>query len=580
MDKTVTNLGNAWIPALKVTLGSYADTFNRFFKNLGTSISTPKFISDIQAGAEGARRGLSKIGDSITTSLVPAFGALSRAAGPFLSKLGGEIADIVTQFSNWVLQGEKTGGLKTFFATAGNALHDIFNTGKLVTKIIGQIVGIIVGTENASNGKTPLQGFNDGLQKISNWLGKPENQKKIRDFISDLKDLALTAIEFANKADHVITKLENFKQKISEVVASIDQFKERFRNGLRGLLGLDDANSAGNSAGGSLGDGLFQGLKDKLTGFSISGLLWEGPNSLIGRIKSGLGIASPSTVMMEIGGNLIDGLVQGIGDKLGDLQARAGQIRTTVTNALGNAGTWLYNHGRDAVSGLGSGIRSLYTSLRNTAIGLKNTITNALGTAGSWLLNTGKNVVSGLGTGIRSLSTSLRNTAIGLKNTIVGAVTGAATWLYNTGYNAVVGLWNGIVSLGGWLWNHVVNFVRSNVKNAFNNALGINSPSKVTMGIGRFVTQGLALGMEADASRVEAAAAALSVAALPDILDTHLDLGVAADAAITRSLSVDGSKTLQASWAPGMTGDAILDALRGKIKFSFNGKVDAALGSA
>jgi hypothetical protein len=43
---------------------------------------------------------------------------------------------------------------------------------------------------------------------------------------------------------------------------------------------------------------------------------------------------------------------------------------------------------------------------------------------------------------------------------------------------------------------------------------------------------------------------------------------------------VAGANTLQASWAPGMTGDKILDALRGSIKFSHRGDVQAALGSA
>jgi hypothetical protein len=109
LDQTVTHLGAAWIPALKTTLGRYADTFNGFFKNLGAAVSTPKFISDLQAGAEGARQGFSAIGDAVTTKLVPAFGALARAAGPFLAALGREIAGIVTQFSKLDRAGREVG---------------------------------------------------------------------------------------------------------------------------------------------------------------------------------------------------------------------------------------------------------------------------------------------------------------------------------------------------------------------------------------------------------------------------------------------------------------------------------------
>ena len=168
LDKTVTSMWKAWKDQLYVTLGSFADTFNGFFRNLGAAVSQPKFISDLAAGAEGARKGMEAIGTSITTSLVPAFGALSKAAGPFLQKLGEEIAGIVTEFSHWVLQGERTGGLRSFFDKAAQSMHDLFTTGKLVTKILGSLFQIITGSDTKdSTGRNGLQKFNDQLRTLS-----------------------------------------------------------------------------------------------------------------------------------------------------------------------------------------------------------------------------------------------------------------------------------------------------------------------------------------------------------------------------------------------------------------------------
>jgi hypothetical protein len=196
----------------------YADTFNQFFKNLGASITTPTFISDIQAGAEGARQGIKKIGDSVTTSLVPAFGALSRAAGPFLSQLGGEIADVVTQFSNWVLQGEKTGGLKSFFDKAAAAMHEIFTTGKLVGSIIGSLFEIITGSSAAQGKKSALDSFNDGLKKVSDFLANPKNQQAISGFFGKV---SAVVVGTAKVIGELVSKISGWVDKFSALKQSL-----------------------------------------------------------------------------------------------------------------------------------------------------------------------------------------------------------------------------------------------------------------------------------------------------------------------------------------------------------------------
>lgn len=509
LDKTVTNLGRAWIPALKTTLGRYADTFNQFFKNLGTSITTPKFIADIQAGAEGARQGLAKIGDSITTSLAPAFGTLSRAAGPFLAQLGGELATIVTRFSDWVLQGEKSGALSDFFDRASKALHSIFTTGTLVTQIIGDLFSIITGAQ-AKTGKTPIDSFNNALRSLDDYLKNPANQQQIRDFIAQA---AATLSSLGDK----IRKIDNILDKLGLGDADTANAKAK-------------AGSVGSDIGSLLFAGLIAGLGEavkKSAVFFIDNLL-IGP--VIGLVKKGFGINSPSTVFAEIGVDLIRGLILGIGSALGALSSRVAGIKTTVVNRLSDAGSWLTANGRNAVIGLANGIVSLYGTLATRAAGLRTTVANQLSNAPSLLYNAGRNIVQGL--------------------------------------------WNGIADLGSWFYGRIRAFINANVPQAVQHFLGIASPSKVMAGLGREIPAGLALGIAGGTDQVAAAAEAMAAAAMPVLGDTTFGTDLSA---VSGSLSK--SATLQAQWAQGATGDKVLDAFRDLIKFSYNGDVEAALST-
>lgn len=510
LDRTVTRIGDAWIPALKVTLGNFADTFNTFFKNLGSSITTPKFIADVQAGAEGARKGFAAIGTSITTSLVPAFGALSRAAGPFLTVLGEEIASIVTGFSNWVLEGEKTGGLRSFFDRAAEALHDIFTTGKLVTAIIGKIIGAMIG--GGATTKTPIDSFNDALAKVSAWLDDPGHQQAIRDFVTDLGSL--------------VVNIGRFVKGVADFAGEVDRVATKIGNVLGGF-----------TADGTrpLGEAMWDGIKAGFTSaFNasvdfVAGLLWKGDGSLVGRIKSGLGISSPSTVMIAVGRDLVAGLINGMAAMFSSLSSRAAGLRTTILNQLANAGSLLVNAGRNVVAGLTNGITSLYGTLSSRVALARTYITNQLSNAGSLLYNAGRAVISGLMSGISSMFGSLGN------------------------------------FLGG-----VATFIR-------NNKGPIDKDRKLLIPAGRAIMSGLIGGIDGEKQALAAKLADVSSLVGATTLP---GLGADADLALSRSLTAASQQQVMLSMDPRSTGDWLMDGLRRSIQFRSRGNVQAALGSA
>lgn len=388
LDETVTRLGETWIPALRVTLGRYADTFNRFFRDLGTSVTTPRFVTDLQAAAESSRVAFARIGDAVTDSLVPAFGTLARAAGPFLEVLGDEIAKVVEEFSAWIEAADRTGGLTSFFDHAAQAMADIFVTGKEVGKLIGNIIRILING-NGRDDKSAVDSFNDGLRAVNRWLTDPQNQQRIADFVDDIKQM-------------------------------FNSFKEAYRDAkpfLDSIFGVQDGDGAernASSLGAAIGSALVAGIIAGMATTMATQLrflfdLILGDNGIVTRINRWLGINSPSTVMMETGRNMILGLVAGIGQMFGNLTARVRQIPGRVLAALGNPTAWLTGPGRNAVIGLGNGIVSMFANLRSRALGLRDTIINTGAGAGSWLVNAGRNVVFGLWNGIASLGGWLRD---------------------------------------------------------------------------------------------------------------------------------------------------------------------------
>lgn len=447
LDKTVTQMWNAWEHQLHVTLDSFADTFNRFARNLGSAVSTPKFIKDIATGAEGFRQMLEKIGKSVTTSLVPAFGALSSAAGPFLSALGDELAGVVTEFSNWILQAEKTGKLQTFMEKASETVHELFTTGKLAFKIVGDIVRIILGADQQSD-KSALDSFNDALQKVHEWLQDPKNQARLRQLIADVKDS----------------------------IARIGQLATKVSGFFNGMKSDNSSKDAGNWLGKMLIAGIVAGMAEgiRMSGDAVMGLFKEGSKfSLLGIITGVLGINSPSTVMMDIGRNLIEGLIIGMQQKMASLGAAARNIKTTVVNGVKSAGSWIYGQGQQVSQGMGNGIVSMFRNLGITSSNMRVPVYN-------------------------------------------GIAPGALGLLYGAGQNLGYGLINGINSVAGQIGAtaaRVANSVASTLNSIFQN----RSPSKLTFGIGRYVGQGLALGINHSTADVEAAAARLAMAAIPAV---------------------------------------------------------------
>ena len=70
--------------------------------------------------------------------------------------------------------------------------------------------------------------------------------------------------------------------------------------------------------------------------------------------------------------------------------------------------------------------------------------------------------------------------------------------MLDLGKNIVEGIWNGIKNAGNWIKQKIGEFAKG-ILDGMKNALGIHSPSTLFRDqIGRFIPQGVAVGIEAD----------------------------------------------------------------------------------
>lgn len=77
---------------------------------------------------------------------------------------------------------------------------------------------------------------------------------------------------------------------------------------------------------------------------------------------------------------------------------------------------------------------------------------------------------------------------------VLNALGNLGSLLYNAGRDIISGLIRGITDMAGSLMNKAKS-IADNVKNTISNALDINSPSRVMMGIGRSIVEGLSKGI-------------------------------------------------------------------------------------
>lgn len=130
-----------------------------------------------------------------------------------------------------------------------------------------------------------------------------------------------------------------------------------------------------------------------------------------------------------------------------------------------------------------------------------NFVGSTLSSIGRFFADTWNNVVNG----VSSMIGNVVGFFSGLIGRITGAIGNAGSALFSVGVNIIQGLINGIGSMMGAIGRAVINIVPEAIRGPFESLLGIHSPSRVFIGYGVNIGQGLINGIGAMHGRIESA---------------------------------------------------------------------------
>ncbi|ADD80808.1 tape measure protein [Rhodococcus phage ReqiDocB7] len=250
---------------------------------------------------------------------------------------------------------------------------------------------------------------------------------------------------------------------------------------------------------GDLWDGLWGGITGVFK--NIWGFIYDNiVRPFIDGIKDGFGIHSPSTVMAEIGGYIIEGLINGLEAIVGKAIDFFVSLPGRLLDAMGDIGSFLADKWNKAFEWLKERLPDQVSGVLTFFQELPGKVINALGDAGSWLLGVGENIIHGL----------------------------------------INGAGNILSKLGDFFLDKVPGWI----KEPFKKALGIHSPSRVFAEYGVNVGQGFVDGVASMSGAVSDATAAMADAAMLDTMptvalgvDVESDTGAASVKAPTSTLA-------------------------------------------
>lgn len=329
----------------------------------------------------------------------------------------------------------------------------------------------------------------------------------------------------------------------------------------------------------SKGNDIVQGLID-----GIKSTAWESLTSIPGEIfhaivdpiLSFFGIASPSAYMRDtVGANIIQGLIDGITNFLGPLGDAAGGIVSAVKNGAGGLLQTGIDKAKDfggnllnGIKGFVGGARTSAESVSNGAVSglntLKSNVTTKARDAMTSFITSFSSRVNNVRSAANSLVTAAKNGLSNLKSSMQSAASSAVSALsraissgggaarnaasslvasarnglgslynsfYNVGYNAGSGLLSGLGALAGSLYSKAATMA-SNIASTLRKALKVKSPSRVTMEIGRYVGEGLILGISKTEIGVKRASESIGEA----LIDSFSGINISTDDLIDTDL--------------------------------------------
>lgn len=210
----------------------------------------------------------------------------------------------------------------------------------------------------------------------------------------------------------------------------------------------------------------------------------------------GTNLAQKAPEMISMGFDLLSRLLDGIISAIPILVEYVPNIITTFANIINDNFPTILQKGAELIWQLVQGLIGAIPTIVANIPQIIQAIVSAF-MAFQWL-NLGKNIIKNVGDGIKGMLSWIKECG----KAIVDSIKHSFSESTNVGVNLVKGLWNGINSVKDWILGKIKGFGAA-VLNGLKSFFGIHSPSKVMADeVGKYLPQGIAVGIEANAKDV------------------------------------------------------------------------------
>ncbi len=205
--------------------------------------------------------------------------------------------------------------------------------------------------------------------------------------------------------------------------------------------------------GGMIIKGLWDGIK------SVWNAAWswlkELPWKIVNWFKQVLGVASPSTVFLQIGKDIIKGLWDGVKAMWKAYWAFWTSLPGKIIDTFKGAVTWLFDLGMDIITGLWDGIKAIWNNVTGWLGNVRSWILDKFAGAVNWLYTKGREVINGLLNGMKAIWGNVTGWLAGLSGRVLGAIAGIGNVLWDTGARIIRSLLDGMKNA----WNEVTGWL-------------------------------------------------------------------------------------------------------------------------
>jgi tape measure domain-containing protein len=266
---------------------------------------------------------------------------------------------------------------------------------------------------------------------------------------------------------------------------------------------LPDIIQAGIDIVVSLIDGLAKGIEDNAE--RIREAFINLFKSLLKAVLTFLGIdSSQSEVFLNIGINTIQGLINGIGQMLGDLLSKIGEVLSSMIKAIKDKLGEFLQKGKELMTNIKDGIANKLSEVKSKVTEVITTCVTVIKNKVSEFKTKGQELMTNLKTGISDKLSAIKEAAKNVISNALNAIKEKVGEWTDIGKNLIEGLANGILNAASGVVSAAKGVV-DNIVGGVEKLLKISSPSKVFAEIGMYCDKGLIQGLEKSANEVSKA---------------------------------------------------------------------------